>query len=133
MYVHPDAQLVEIIDGEEFYSCDPIGFSNYMISRNGTLINRTTGKIRIPKIVETTYRKSKRTHAIVNLRQYEYRKTFDMTRIMGIMFVPNPQGKSRVYRINNDSADYKISNLRWGDYDNDRRPKKIRSTSCTDN
>ena len=87
MYVHPDAQLVEIIDGEEFYSCDPIGFSNYMISRNGTLINRTTGKIRIPKIVETTYRKSKRTHAIVNLRQYEYRKTFDMTRIMGIMFV----------------------------------------------
>lgn len=34
MYVHPDAQLVEIIDGEEFYSCDPIGFSNYMISRN---------------------------------------------------------------------------------------------------
>lgn len=55
MYVHPDAQLVEIIDGEEFYSCDPIGFSNYMISRNGTLINRTTGKIRIPKIVETTY------------------------------------------------------------------------------
>ena len=63
MYVHPDAQLVEIIDGEEFYSCDPIGFPNYMISRNGTLINRTTRKIRIPRIVETKSGKSIRRHA----------------------------------------------------------------------
>ena len=54
-----------------------------------------------------------------------------MTRIMGIMFVPNPQGKSRVYRINDDSSDYKISNLRWGEYDHDRRPKHIRSASCS--
>lgn len=103
-----------------------------MISRNGTLINRTTRKIRIPRIVETRYGNSKRSHAIVNLRQYEYRKTFDMTRIMGIMFVPNPQGKSRVYRINDDSSDYKIGNLRWGEYDHDRRPKHIRSASCSD-
>lgn len=77
MYVHPDAQLVEIIDGEEFYSCDPIGFPNYMISRSGILINRTTGRVRIPRIVETRSGNSKRSHAIVNLRQYEYRKTFD--------------------------------------------------------
>lgn len=133
MYVHPDAQLVEIIDGEEFYSCDPIGFPNYMISRNGTLINRTTRKIRIPRIVETRSGKSIRRHAIVNLRQYEYQKTFDMTRIMGVMFIPNPQGKSRVYRINNDSSDYRISNLRWGDYDHDRRPKYNYSSSCSDN
>lgn len=104
-----------------------------MISRNGTLINRTTRKIRIPRIVETRSGKSIRRHAIVNLRQYEYRKTFDMTRIMGVMFIPNPQGKSRVYRINNDSSDYRISNLRWGDYDHDRRPKYNYSSSCSDN
>lgn len=133
MYVHPDAKLVEIIDGEEFYSCDPIDFPNYMISRSGILINRTTGKIKIPLVVETRCGKSIRRHARVNLRRYEYRKTFDMTRIMGIMFVENPHNKPRVYRINDDSSDYQINNLRWGEYDHDRRPKYHVSSSCSDN
>lgn len=82
-----------------------VGFPNYLINKNGVIINKKFNKILTGSI--------NGRYPAVNLSKngIKYKKTIH--RLLAINFIPNPLNKKEVNHINGITTDFSISNLEW--------------------
>ena len=82
-----------------------IDFPNYLINKNGVVINKKFNKILSGS---TT-----RHYPAVNLSKNCIKYKRAIHRLIAIHFIPNPLNKKEVNHINGITTDYSISNLEW--------------------
>lgn len=82
-----------------------LGFSNYTIKEDGTIINLNTSKTRAHTIT-TRY-------PLITLSLRGKSKTFSIHRLLAIMFIPNPENLPCVKHKDDDKYNYALSNLAW--------------------
>lgn len=96
-------------------------FTNYEISSTGHVRNKKTNRIHKPyHNKETGYLQSW-------LYQERYRKTFNIHRIIAILFIKNIDNKEFVDHINGDKTDNRVDNIRWVNKSENAMNSKIRS------
>ena len=86
---------------------DLIDYPNYTIDRDGTIKNKTTGKIlthTINKHIGYRY---------VSLWKNNKGRTFTLHRLLAIHYIPNPENKIYVDHIDRNKLNNDLSNLRW--------------------
>ena len=80
--------------------------NNYSISNKGNVKNNNTDKILKPRLGRHGYYR-------LNLRLNKKQKTVEIHRLVAMAFIPNPDNKSCVDHINNNTLDNNVNNLRW--------------------
>ena len=108
---------------EEVY-CRIKGFDNYAVSNLGNVINiKKYGKL-VKQSNSNGYYKS-------FLKKDGIRKQYFIHRIVADTFIDKVDGKKLVDHINGDKMDNKISNLRWCNYTENSRNRKISSLNTS--
>lgn len=83
-----------------------IGFANYVIYEDGTIINSKTRKVVNPQIASSGY-------LAVTLKHGNSTKRVYIHRVIAIWFVENPLKLKYVDHINRNKLDNSIDNLKW--------------------
>ena len=81
-------------------------FPNYEVSTDGQVRNKKTGRVLKPRTDGRGY---------LNVGLYKDNKghTKKIHRIVGLTFLPNPDGKQEIDHINRTPTDNRLENLRW--------------------
>lgn len=80
---------------------------NYKISNTGQVVNIKTGKTIKGSIDKLGY-------PYVYLRDINGKpKIKKIHRLLGELFIPNPENKPEIDHINTDKSDFRLENLRW--------------------
>jgi DNA-binding transcriptional regulator YiaG len=82
------------------------GFENYLIFRDGRILNRTRKKFLSIKIGKTGYHR-------VDLYNLGKNKTFNVHRLLAKAFIPNYENKPCVNHIDGIKSNNCIDNLEW--------------------
>lgn len=83
-----------------------IGFPDYTISTDGTLVNTITGYVKKFHVGANGYK-------AVSLVNNGYTKTVTLHRLLAIHFIPNPENKRVVNHIDGVKTNNNIDNLEW--------------------
>ena len=84
------------------------GFPNYAINKNGEVLNVKRNR----KLA--TY-KDKDGYFRVNLWRSNEMHSFILSRLVAIVFIPNPEGLPEVNHIDEDKTNNRVDNLEWCD------------------
>ena len=98
-------------------------YENYSVSRNGKVINNTTGK----ELKHSYHFGYSRVTLCCNGKNKRYR----VHRLVAEAFIPNPENKNMVDHIDNDRANNKVCNLRWATPSENAMNMKLRPESKT--
>ena len=82
------------------------GYPNYLIYRDGRVQNKQTKRFLKLRVDGDGYK-------MVDLYKDGKRKTCTVHRLVGIHYIPNPEGKGEVDHIDRDKLNNDVSNLRW--------------------
>lgn len=82
------------------------GFSNYIVTSEGHVVNENTGKCLKPRIVTGGY-----LGVTLSKGGKSYHKR--LHRLIAEAFVPNPDGKPEVNHIDGDKQNNRADNLEW--------------------
>ena len=85
------------------------GFGNYLVSKDGTIINTKTGKIKKPSLSNCGY-------MVVDLYENNNRKTLLVHRIVAESYLENSEMKATVSHKDGDKLNNNASNLEWATY-----------------
>jgi hypothetical protein len=82
------------------------GFPGYSISNLGNVKNNETGRV---------LKAATNSRGYLLARLYENGKvnTFQIHRLVGLVFIENPEGKPQIDHIDNDKTNNCVENLRW--------------------
>lgn len=83
-----------------------IDHENYAISNKGNVKNVISGKILKPN-------KNKKGYLQVQLSKNNKKITTRIHRLVGMMFIPNPDNKPYINHKNGDKTDNDVGNLEW--------------------
>jgi hypothetical protein len=83
--------------------------SKYHISNKGLIKNFITGRILKPFIVKNDKHESFKIKLVIKGK----RKTYAISRLVAIAFIPNPENKPEVDHKNRNPLDDRLENLRW--------------------
>lgn len=83
------------------------GFPNYMLSTEGRVMSKRTGKLLKPG-----YDKRDNNY-IYSLSKNGKGWTFRLYRLVATHFIPNPENKPQINHINGDRMDSSLENLEW--------------------
>lgn len=81
--------------------------SIYAVSRDGQVINKTTGHIMAQQLNSTT------GYMVTGLSLNGYRKTISIHRLVALSWVPNPHGYNVVNHLDEDKLHNVDTNLEW--------------------
>ena len=81
-------------------------YPTYEVSTDGQVRNKKTGRVLKP-------RTDGRGYLNVGLRKDNKRHTKKIHRLVGLTFLPNPDGKQEIDHINRTPTDNRLENLRW--------------------
>lgn len=99
---------------------DILGYENiYTIDEDGIIIKVSTGQIMKPVKVPNGY-------WVVGLRKDGIKTMHYIHRLLAISFIPNPENKRTVDHIDYDRGNYKLSNLRWFTYSEQKKHSACR-------
>ena len=76
--------------------------SNYRINKSGDIWSNRYNKIMKPKI-------NNEGHVIIKLNT----KFYSLHRLLGLMFIPNPENKPQIDHIDRNPGNNSLENLRW--------------------
>lgn len=85
-------------------------YENYSVSSEGNVKNNKTGRVLKKYKYKNGY---KNGYELVTLCKNGKTKTFQVHRLVAIMFIPNPENKTCVDHINCVRNDNRVENLRW--------------------
>lgn len=91
---------------EEWRDC--VGYTNYAVSSLGKVMNKKTGRILKPAIVEG-YSKYKLSRNKVPYNASGHR-------LVALAFTPNPENKPTIDHIDRNVRNNSVGNLRWATY-----------------
>lgn len=83
-----------------------IGFSNYLIYKDGKVLSKKSNKYLIPVLKNNGYYG-------YCLRNNPIQKNYLVHRLIAIHYIPNPNNYKYVDHINRNRTDNRIINLRW--------------------
>lgn len=83
------------------------GFENYVIFKDGTIINRKTGK------VKNQFVKKPKGYLYVSLCKDGKMKSVYVHRLLAKAFIPNTDSKTEINHINGIKTDNRLENLEW--------------------
>lgn len=84
-----------------------VDFPNYIVRKNGLVVNRATGNL-----VKPVYAIANRSMA-VRLWKDNRTKMVNLYRLLAIHFIPNPENKPDVHHIDYDRMNHNLNNLKW--------------------
>lgn len=101
---------------------DVIGYEGkYQVSNLGRM--RSLNYMRTGRVQNLRFKISKGGYCIVNLLKDGKRKTYIVSRLVAIAFIPNPENKPCTDHIDTIRTNNRLSNLRWVTYsENIRNP-----------
>lgn len=82
------------------------GYDNYLVSDTGLVVNVNTGKRLIPS-------KDKDGYLSVSLSQNGKIKKYRISRLVALVYIPNPNDLDTVDHINGIKEDNRVVNLQW--------------------
>jgi len=82
-------------------------YENYIIFKTGKIFSLIRNRFLKPC--------NNRGYLVVNMTNSTKQTLLRVSRILGLLFVPNPENKPEVDHINNNSLDNRLVNLRWAD------------------
>ena len=82
------------------------GYPNYIITNDGKVYNSQRNKYLVPAEAECGY-------MYVSLSGEERRKTFSIHRLVGLLFIENPNNYLEVNHIDFDKTNNNVDNLEW--------------------
>ena len=85
------------------------GFEKYLVSDNGTVVNKRTGRTLKPKITYDGYCEVR----LYVTNTIEGSKFIRIHRLVANAFVPNPNNLETIDHINGIKTDNRAENLRW--------------------
>lgn len=83
-----------------------VGFENYAVEENGTVINTVTNHIKTPC-------DNNRGYLYVDLYNGNKRKRKCIHRLVAEVFIPNPENKPYVNHIDGNTHNNSVENLEW--------------------
>lgn len=86
----------------------------YAVNECGYILNKRTGKIKIPAINNKGY-------LYVYLYNNYYHKHILIHRAVALAFIPNPNNYPCVMHLDNDKMHCHVSNLKWGTYEDNNQ------------
>ena len=93
-------------------------YENYSVNRLGVVRNKT-GKIITPIMNTSGYYD-------IRMQQNGVQKNQKVHRLLGIVFIPNPENKTVVDHIDRNKTNNSLDNLRWATCSENNRNKKRR-------
>lgn len=84
-----------------------IGYPNYILSKTGIVVNKTTGRR-----LSTPYGIANKC-LVVRLWKGNKSRMFNLYRLLGIHFRPNPENKKEVHHKDYDRMNISLNNLYW--------------------
>ena len=100
-----DEESCDFNDEEELFKRID-GYDNYFVSNFGNVKNSKTNKILKPGNHIQGYK-------LINLYKNKKAKSFRVHRLVGMMFLQNPDNKSIIDHIDNNPSNNNVKNLRW--------------------
>jgi hypothetical protein len=104
MNMNIENNLIDGLDFEVYKKID--GYDNYHVSNFGNVINSKTERILKPFNNGYGYLQ-------IELYKNGKRKNYKLHRLIAIAYIPNPENKSFIDHIDNNSLNNYILNLRW--------------------
>lgn len=81
--------------------------TRYYVSKNGTVINKESGKILVHSVNDLRYHR-------IHPRNNGKRMNLFVHRLVAECFIPNPENKPFVLHKDNNPENNHVSNLKWG-------------------
>jgi len=81
-------------------------YENYHIHENGDIFSLNIGNILKPRDAGKRYK-------MITLCNNQNRQQIYVHRLIGLLFLPNPENKPEIDHINRNRSDNRVENLRW--------------------